>query len=117
MPYKPGRGVLPGEMGAGKARPPEELKPLAKLRTVLNQTKTSTSNNPLYQYLNSLLEVATRLFYDIFSRLSALEDRDNSNNTNTDDNCCCEPLTNGDIDTPELIFASGDVIMCEFTTC
>jgi hypothetical protein len=24
---------------------------------------------------------------------------------------CCEPLTNGDVDDPELIFADGDVIM------
>ena len=25
--------------------------------------------------------------------------------------CCCEPLTNGDPVTPEIIFADGDVVM------
>lgn len=29
---------------------------------------------------------------------------------------CCEPVTNGDIDDPELIFAAGDVVMVTMTT-
>ncbi len=42
MPYKPGRKA------AG-------VPDLDRLRTILNQTKTSSQNNPLYQFCNELL--------------------------------------------------------------
>ena len=42
MAYKPGRKI-PG------------VPDLDRLRTILNQTKTSSANNPLYQFCNELL--------------------------------------------------------------
>lgn len=57
---------------------------LDRLRTVLNQTKLSKDNNPLYQFCNSLLNALTTLANNILARLKALEDAisDNSSTTN-----------------------------------
>lgn len=44
-------------------------------------------------------------------RLQRAEAKPPGNGTVNPTECCCEPLTNGDADNPELIFADGDVIM------
>lgn len=46
---------------------------LKQLRTILNQTKQSIQNNPLYQFCNSLLDLLNRYLKDFNSRLKALE--------------------------------------------
>ena len=58
---------------------------------------------------DALIDIIKKL-ENIDRRLKITELKEVTSPTAISD-CCCEPLTNGDADNPELIFADGDVVM------
>lgn len=77
---------------------------LDKLLTILNQTKTSVENNPLYQFCKSLLNTLNRYLNDLNKRLKTLEDADDStSDTPTTDALDYVVLSDGALPTPSPV--------------
>ena len=103
MPFKPDRG--------------EKATELDKLRIILNQTKLSTENNPLYQFCNSLLRVVDKNVVDINKDLQDLKTvvitgpgGGGGSEISTHYDC---PLTDGNETEADLIFADGECIIVQ----
>jgi hypothetical protein len=69
MAFKPGRKV-------------EGEPDLDKLRTILNNTKLSSTNNPLYQFLNSLLNSINSILGFLLKKINDIETSTTTNNDN-----------------------------------
>jgi len=76
---------------------------LDKLRTILNQTKTQTQNNPLYQFLNSLLNALTAAFAFLVARIKALEDATSSSSSSSTSGLDYVVLSDGALPTPNPV--------------
>lgn len=105
MAFKPGQGFVASRgLPGGKPRGQEETKKLSELRPILNQTKTQQTNNPLYQYLNSLLSHATDILNNILARLADLENtKSNSNNSTNTTGLDYVVMSDGAIPTPSPV--------------
>ena len=90
---------------------------LKQLRVVLNQTGTSLKNNPLYQFLNELLDRLTRNFTIITEKVDEIDQRLTklekvvAGGIGTDINYYDTPLTDGNLEETDLIFANGECII------